>query len=112
MLCFVKLDKTMFFRYNRGMMYLAAYLSAVSLLAIVLTVVDKHRATHRRRTQRLRRIPERTLLLVAALGGAVAMLITMRIIRHKTRHGKFTLGLPGIIVLQMIAAILVWRAFA
>jgi len=94
------------------MMYLLIYLAAISLLAIVLTVVDKQRAASRRKTQRARRIPERTLLIIAALGGSVAMWLTMQVIRHKTRHGKFTLGLPAIIVLQAVAAILVWRWLA
>ncbi len=47
-----------------------------------------------------RRVPENTLLAIAALGGSVAMLITMRTIRHKTQHAKFMLGIPVIIVLQ------------
>jgi len=108
---FVKLDKPAIILYNRKMMYLLLYLAGVSLLAVVLTVVDKQRAASRRKTQRARRIPERTLLLAAALGGSIAMWLTMCIIRHKTRHAKFTLGLPAIIVLQAVAAILVWRVF-
>jgi len=46
------------------------------------------------------RIKERTLLLVALLGGSLAMLVAMRLAHHKTRHAKFMLGLPAIIVLQ------------
>ena len=45
-------------------------------------------------------MPEKTLLIIAALGGSIAMLITMRTIRHKTQHMKFMVGIPAIIVLQ------------
>ena len=86
------------------MIYIAAYLAAISLLAVILTIRDKRAA--KRNKWRTR---ESTLLLVAALGGSVAMLLTMRIIRHKTKHAKFTVGLPVIIALQIAAAVAVWR---
>ena len=49
------------------------------------------------------RIKESTLLLVSVLGGSVTMLCMMRIIRHKTQHHKFMIGIPVIIVLQVVA---------
>jgi len=66
------------------------------LAAIVLTLRDKSAAR-----QRKWRVKESTLLLVSALGGSIAMLLTMRAIRHKTQHKKFMLGIPVIIVLQI-----------
>jgi len=51
------------------------------------------------------RTRESTLLLLSALGGSVAMLATMLIIRHKTKHVKFMLGIPLIILLQAAAVI-------
>ena len=86
------------------MQYIAIYLAAISLLAVILTVRDKRAA--RRHKWRVR---ESTLLLVAALGGSVAMLLTMHIIRHKTKHTKFMVGIPAIIVLQIALAVAVWR---
>ena len=86
------------------MIYIAAYLAALSLLAIILTVRDKRAA--KRNKWRTR---ESTLLLLAALGGSIAMLLTMCVIRHKTKHAKFTLGLPVMIALQIAAAVAVWR---
>lgn len=77
-------------------------LAAISLLALTLTVYDKWAAKHRTE----HRISERTLLTVAGLGGSVAMLLTMLLIRHKTRHAKFMVGLPFMILAQ-IALILV-----
>ncbi|HHW98971.1 MAG TPA: DUF1294 domain-containing protein [Firmicutes bacterium] len=72
------------------------YFLAVSLWAIGLVLYDK-RASRRGAW----RIKEKTLLLVALLGGSIAMLTTMRLIHHKTRHAKFMFGIPAIIVLQL-----------
>jgi len=86
------------------MTYIAIYLAAISLLAIILTLYDKRAAK-----QRKWRVRERTLLLVSALGGSAAMLLTMRAIRHKTKHAKFMVGIPVIIALQIAAvAVLLW----
>ena len=78
---------------------LGAYLIAISLLAIFLTIHDKQRAK-----QHERRIPERTLMLIGLAGGALAMYLTMRAIRHQTLHRKFMWGLPAEIALQAILA--------
>ena len=66
------------------------------ILALALTVSDKRRAIKHKQ-----RISEFTLMLVALLGGSVTMYITMLIIRHKTRHLKFMLGIPVIILIQL-----------
>ena len=82
-----------------------AYLALISLIAIILTCHDKRAA--KRNT---RRVSEAALLLISALGGSVAMLVTMRRIRHKTRHAKFMVGIPLIIALQIAAvAFVLWR---
>lgn len=80
------------------------YLIAISIFAVIITIYDKIRAMGRKW-----RVKENTLLLVSALGGSVAMYITMQIIRHKTRHIKFMLGIPIIIILQLLIIFLVWR---
>jgi uncharacterized membrane protein YsdA (DUF1294 family) len=51
-------------------------------------------------------VRENTLLLVAVLGGSVAMLLTMHIIRHKTKHAKFMAGIPVIIAVQIAVVVL------
>ncbi|MCL2445449.1 MAG: DUF1294 domain-containing protein [Oscillospiraceae bacterium] len=86
------------------MIYLLIYLATISLVAVVITMHDKRAARRNKR-----RVPERTLLLIAALGGSVAMLITMCIIRHKTRHAKFMVGIPAIILVQAAIAFMLWR---
>lgn len=81
--------------------YLLMYLLLISVIAVGLTLADKRNARLHRR-----RIPERTLFLVAFCGGSAAMWITMRIIRHKTLHKRFMLGLPILFLAQ--AAVLYW----
>ena len=71
-------------------------------MAVIITIHDKSAA--RRHKWRVR---ESTLLLVSALCGSVAMLVTMLLIRHKTKHAKFMVGLPVIIALQIAAVILI-----
>lgn len=80
-----------------------SWLVLISLISIIVTVADKSAARRGRR-----RVPERTLLLLAALGGAVAMYITMRLIRHKTRKAKFMVGIPAIFLSELAVAATVW----
>jgi len=81
------------------------YLACIGLTALLLTAYDKWAA----RLRQTGRVPERALLIVGALGGALPMYILMRLIRHKTRHRLFMLGLPALAALQ-IAALLWFRA--
>ena len=85
------------------MIYLLIYLALISLISVILTVSDKRRA----RKQKYR-IRESVLLLFSALGGSLAMFITMLLIRHKTNHMKFMLGIPLIIVIQLVAFFVIW----
>jgi len=48
------------------------------------------------------RIPEKKLFLIALLFGSPGIYIGMKLFRHKTKHEKFTLGIPMIIILQII----------
>lgn len=79
-------------------MVVLGYFGLISLIAATVTVVDKLRAPDPAK----RRVPENTLLLLSALGGSVAMYITMLMIRHKTRHSKFMIGIPIIILFQAV----------
>lgn len=80
------------------MNYFYAYLIFISVVAVIITLYDKKAAQKGKR-----RIRERTLMLVSVLGGSVCMYVTMLAIRHKTKHKKFMIGIPLIIVLQAIA---------
>ncbi len=72
------------------------YLILINLLAIIVTAHDKLAAVNHRR-----RVPERTLMLISALGGAPAMYLTMLVIRHKTRKPLFMIGIPLIFLLEL-----------
>ncbi|MBQ8331754.1 MAG: DUF1294 domain-containing protein [Clostridia bacterium] len=78
---------------------LIGYLIAISLVSVVVCVYDKFAAKHAQK----HRTREATLLLLSALGGSVAMLATMLLIRHKTKHVKFMLGIPMILLAQAAA---------
>ena len=80
--------------------FFLGYLAAISLVSVVVCIYDKIAAKHNPK----HRTREATLLILSALGGSVAMFATMLIIRHKTKHIKFMLGIPLIIALQAVAA--------
>ncbi len=77
------------------------YLAVISLISVIVTIADKQFSKKKGH----RRVPESTLLLYSAFGGSVAMLIAMLLIRHKTRHVKFMLGIPLIILFQTVTAV-------
>ena len=81
---------------------LLIYAAVISLVTAIVTVYDKLAAK-----KGAWRIPEKTLLLLGLVGGAAAELAVMLMIRHKTRHKKFMIGLPAILILQaaIIAAV-------
>lgn len=76
------------------------YFLIISFYSIMLTCSDKRLAK-----KGGRRVPEKKLFGAALLGGALAMYITMRTIRHKTLHKRFMIGLPVIIILQTAAVV-------
>ena len=82
------------------MKYLLIYLLLINALGFVLMLVDKWKARKKRW-----RIPESTLMWIAALGGSIGSLLGMYTVRHKTKHLKFTVGIPLILVVQIFGAI-------
>ena len=76
------------------------YLLIVNAVAFVLMLADKRKAQ-----KKLWRIPESTLLLSAAIGGSIGALAGMYTFRHKTKHMKFTLGVPAILIAQIAAVV-------
>lgn len=79
------------------------YLLALNLAGLLSMGIDKQKARKHRW-----RIPEKTLFLIAALGGSAGSILGMLLFRHKTRHLSFCLGMPGILALQIIGA---WTVF-
>lgn len=72
------------------------YLLAVNALGLVIMHYDKYLAKND-----MWRIPEKTLLGIAAAGGSVGCILGMYSARHKTRKPKFTIGLPVILIIQL-----------
>ena len=75
------------------------YLLAINLLAFLIYGADKWKAKHEKW-----RVPEKTLFLLALLGGSVGALAGMRAFHHKTRKWYFRFGIPTILILQIAAA--------
>lgn len=87
------------------MKYFLLYLLLINAVGFLLMLIDKRKAKHNRW-----RIPEATLMGVAAIGGSIGSLLGMYTVRHKTKHLKFTVGIPLILVAQIALAIyLIWR---
>ncbi len=87
------------------MEYLIWYLAAINVLTFFVYGLDKHKARKGRW-----RIPEATLLMLAALGGSIGAYAGMKIFRHKTKKPKFYVGVPAILGLQAgIVVYVCWR---
>ena len=76
---------------------LLAYFLLINAIGFLLMLVDKYKAK-----RNLWRIPEATLMGVAAIGGSIGTIAGMNLFCHKTKHPKFYIGLPVILALQII----------
>ena len=85
------------------MKYLLIYLLIINAIGFLLMLIDKQKARRGRW-----RISEATLISVAAIGGSVGSLFGMYTFRHKTKHLKFTIGIPAILTAQLLLAGLLW----
>ena len=79
------------------------YLVTINALGFLIMLADKEKGK-----KRLWRIPEATLLTVAALGGSIGCLAGMKVFHHKTRKPKFYIGIPVILALQLILGVIVF----
>ena len=82
------------------MKVILVYILLMTVLGFALMAADKKRAEIRG----ARRIPESLLLTLAALGASFGEILAMNALRHKSRHGKFFIGLPLILLAQLTAA--------
>lgn len=73
------------------------YLVIINLIGFISMYIDKRKAKKHKW-----RISENTLILIAFIGGSVGSLIGMHLFRHKTKHIKFYIGIPLILLLQML----------
>lgn len=84
-----------------GFEILYLYLIAINITAFTAMYTDKRRAVRRRW-----RIPERTLLALGLLGGSIGAIAAMKLLRHKTSHPRFSVGLPIMFIVEYGALIL------
>ncbi len=88
------------------MRYFAIYLLIVNAIGFLLMLIDKRKAIRHRW-----RIPEKTLFLTAAIGGSIGSIMGMYTFRHKTKHLQFALGMPAILIVQLILAFVFFTQF-
>ena len=84
--------------------YLFYFLIAMNILGFFAMLIDKQKSK-----RGVRRISEKSLLIIAGLGGSVGTYLAMKIFRHKTKHLKFVLGVPMLFIAQSIILVLIFR---
>jgi uncharacterized membrane protein YsdA (DUF1294 family) len=78
------------------MKFILVYLTAINFFGIYIMYLDKRKAK-----KGYWRVPEATLFMVAAIFGSLGVLIGMKLFHHKTRHLKFVIGIPAILIVQV-----------
>ncbi len=75
----------------------AFYLLIMNIIGFLSMGIDKKKAKKNQW-----RIPEKTLFLIAIIGGSLGSIIGMQFFRHKTKHTSFKIGMPCIFILQLV----------
>ena len=78
------------------------YLIVVNAAGLIAMGADKRKAVNGSW-----RIPEKTLFLLSLIGGSVGTWAGMYIFRHKTKHWYFVIGMPAILIIQIVLAVLI-----
>jgi uncharacterized membrane protein YsdA (DUF1294 family) len=73
------------------------YAVIINIIGFFSMLIDKRRAIKNKW-----RIPEKTLFLIAIIGGSVGSIAGMRLFRHKTKHWYFAYGMPAILLIQIV----------
>lgn len=81
--------------------FVLIFLFIINLLGFILMYIDKKRAVKHKW-----RISENALITVAIVGGSIGSLLGMYCFRHKTKHLKFTFGIPAILIIEIILFLL------
>lgn len=79
---------------------IAIYLVVINLVTFLAMFSDKRKAEKARR-----RIPERTLFMLVAIGGGIGGIAGMYVFRHKTKKARFVVGFPAILIFEILVAV-------
>lgn len=83
---------------NNYILYFLIYILIINIFALLMMRYDKNQAIKKNY-----RVSEKTLFLISFLLGAIGIYTGMYIFRHKTKHMKFTVGIPIIIIINVIS---------
>ena len=87
---------------------LLCWLLVINLVTFLVFGLDKWKAKRTQAHPRTRRVPEKTLFLLAVLGGSVGALLGMRVWHHKTLHRSFRYGIPAIFLAELALGVGLW----
>lgn len=76
---------------------LVAYTLFINVISLAYMYIDKQKAIKGQW-----RISEKSLFLMAIIGGSIGIMMGMKLFRHKTKHLSFKLGIPSIFILQIV----------
>lgn len=85
-------------------MLLLYYLIAINIIGFSIMGIDKRKAIHSKW-----RIPEANLFMVSLIGGSIGTWSGMYFFHHKTKHWYFVIGMPCILLVQIVGAIVIFR---
>ena len=80
--------------------YIVIYLIIINIIGFLAMGIDKRRAKLMEW-----RIPEKTLFLITLFGGGIGTILGMYTFRHKTKKKYFTIGLPAIVIIEIVSVI-------
>ena len=79
------------------------YVIVINVITLMMYGIDKWKAKHSKW-----RIPEATLLIMAAVGGSIGAWTGIKLFHHKTLHKKFKYGVPAILILQLAIIVFIY----
>ena len=87
----------------KPILILLVYLVIINIVGFAMMGIDKKKAK-----KRSFRIPEASLFIIAVIGGSLGSIAGMYFFKHKTRHWYFVYGMPAILVLHVILALVLY----
>lgn len=88
--------------------WLIIWLVLINVLTFLVFGLDKWKAKRKVKKESVRRVPEKTLFLLSAIGGSIGALLGMKAWHHKTLHKTFRFGIPAILIAQIVIPLGLW----